>query len=71
MVVEMLLLLDKMYKLKTPQFNVDKRSAYAKGSNLMQEIVEYRGQHRFIPTSGMCFIKCIYYFTKKIREEKF
>ena len=31
----------------------------------MQEIVEYHGQNCYIPTSGMCFIKCINYFTEK------
>ena len=54
-----------VYKLNTPQFKVVKRSAYGKGTNHMQEIVEYHGQNCYIPTSGMCFIKCINYFTKK------
>ena len=48
-----------VYKLNTPQFNVVKRSAYGKGTNYMQKIVEYHGQNCYIPTSGMCFIKCI------------
>ena len=60
-----------LYKLDTPQFNVVKRSAYGKGTNYMQEIVEYHGQNCFIPTSGMCFIKCINYFTKKDYTEDF
>ena len=60
-----------VFKLNTPQFNVVKRSAYGKGFNYMQEIVEYQGQNCFIPTSGMCFIKCIIYFTKKDYTEKF
>ena len=34
-----------LYKLDTPQFNVVKRSAYGKGTNYMQEIVEYHGQN--------------------------
>ena len=54
-----------LYKLDTPQFNVVKRSAYGKGTNYMQEIVEYHGQNCYIPASGMCFIKCINHFTKK------
>ena len=54
-----------LYKLNTPHFKVVKRSAYGKGSNYMQESVEYHGQNCYIPTSGMCFIKCIKYFTKK------
>ena len=33
-----------VYNLKTPQFNVVKRSVYAKGSDYMQEIVKYHGQ---------------------------
>ena len=34
-----------VYKLKTPQFNVVKRSAYGRGTNHMQEVVEYQGQN--------------------------
>ena len=52
-----------VYKINTPHFKVVKRSAYGKGTNYMQEIVEYHGQNCYIPTSGMCFIKCINYFT--------
>ena len=48
-----------VYKLDTPQFKVVKRSAYGKGTNYMQVIVEYYGRNCYIPTSGMCFIKCI------------
>ena len=51
-------------KLNTPQFKVVKRSAYGKGTNYMQETVEYHGQNCYIPISGMCFIKCNIYFTK-------
>ena len=60
-----------IYKLNTPQFNVVRRSAYGRGTNYMQEIVEYHGQNCHIPTSGMCFIKCIKYFTKKDYTEEF
>ena len=31
----------------------------------MKEIVELCGQTSYIPTSGLCFIKCINDFTKK------
>ena len=55
-----------VYKLKTPESNVVKRSAYAKGTNHMQGIVQYRGQNCLIPTSGHCLIKCINLFAKKI-----
>ena len=37
----------------------------------MQKIVEYHGQNCYIPTSGMCVIKCINYFTKKNYTEEF
>ena len=60
-----------VYKLDTPQFKVVKRSAYGKGTNHMQELVEYYGQNCYIPTSGMCFIKCINNFTKKDYTEEF
>ena len=60
-----------VYKLYTPHFKVVKRSAYGKGANFMQEIVEYHGRNCYIPTSGMCFIKCINYFTKKDYTEEF
>ena len=60
-----------VFKLKTPQFNVVRRSAYGRGTNYMQEYVESHGQNCYIPTSGMCFIKCINYFTKKDDTEKF
>ena len=46
-------------KLNTPQFKVVNQSAYAKGINYMQEIVEYHGQICCNPTSGMCFTQCI------------
>ena len=60
-----------VYKLDTPQFKTVKRSAYGKGTNHMQEIVEYHGRNCYIPTSGMCFIKCVNYFTKKDYTEEF
>ena len=59
------------YKLDTPQFKVVRRSAYGRGTNYTQEIVEYLGQNCYIATSGMCFIKCINYFTKKDYTEEF
>ena len=60
-----------VYKLNTPQFKVVKRSAYGKGTNYMQEIVENHGQNCYKQTSGMCFMKCIIYFTKKDYTEDF
>ena len=41
------------YKLKKPQFNVVRRSAYGRGTNYMQRNVECHGQNCYIPTSGM------------------
>ena len=60
-----------IYKINTPQFIVDKRSPYGRGTNYMQEIVEYHGQNCYLPNSGMCFIKCIIFFTKKDYTEEF
>ena len=48
-----------VYILITPQFKVVKPSAYTQGTKKMKEIVEYRGQTCYIPTSGMCFIRYI------------
>ena len=60
-----------IYKLNTPQFKFVERSAYDKGINYMQAIVEYNGRNCYIPTSGHCFIKCINYFTRKDYTEEF
>ena len=60
-----------IYKLDTPQFKVVRRSAYCRGTNYTQETVEYLGQNCYIPTSGMCFIKCINYFTREDYTEEF
>ena len=60
-----------VYKLNTPQFNVVRRSAYVRGTNYMPETVECHGQNCYISTSGMCFFKCIIYFTKKDYTEEF
>ena len=60
-----------VFKINKPHFAFVKRSAYGRGPNYMQEIVEYHGQNCYIPNSGMCFIKCIKYFTKKDYTEGF
>ena len=60
-----------VYKINTPHFKVVKRNAYGKGTNFMQEIVEYHGQKCYIPNSGMCFIKCFNYFTKNDYTKEF
>ena len=60
-----------VYNLNRPQFNVVKRSAYGKGTNYMQEIVEHHVKNCYIPTSGHCFMKCIVYFTNKEYTKEF
>ena len=60
-----------VYKLNTPQFNVVKRSAYGKGTNYMQEILQFCGHISYIPTSGHRFIKSNNYFTKTDYTEEF
>ena len=60
-----------VFKLNTPHVNVVKGSAYGKGFNYMQQIVEHRRQNCYIPTSGMCCIKCIKNFTEKDYTEEF
>ena len=57
-----------VYKIDTPHFKIVKRSAYGRGTNYMQEFFENHGQNCYIPTSGMCFIKCI---LKKITQKNF
>ena len=60
-----------VYKLKTPHYKVVERSVYGKGINYIQEIVEYYGRNCYKPSSGMCSIKCINYFSKKDYTEEF
>ena len=60
-----------LYNLKTPEFNKVKRSQYGRGTDFKQDIVEYRGRNCYIPTTCTCFIKCIFYFTKKVYTEEF
>ena len=59
-----------VYKLNTPQFKLVRRSAYGRGTNYMQKIVEYHRQNCYIPTSGMCFVKRIKFFTNKDYTEE-
>ena len=61
-----------VYKLDTPQFKLVKRSAYGKGTNYMQVIVEYHGENCYIPTSGMCFLSNVLVISpKKITQKNF
>ena len=52
-----------IYKLNSPQFNKVNRSQYGNGCDFKHEIIEYRGNNCFIPTTGYCFVKCIIYLT--------
>ena len=60
-----------VYKWKTPQFKIAKRSCYGKGTNYMQEIVESHRQDCYILTTGHCFMKFNVYFSKKDYTEEF
>ena len=52
-----------IYKINTPQFNLNKRSQYGNGCNFKHEIIEYQGNNCFIPTKGYCFVKCVNFLT--------
>ena len=60
-----------LYKLNTPEYKKVNRSQNGGGTDFKQDIVEFRGNNCYIPTSGNCFIKCISYFTKKDYTEEF
>ena len=60
-----------LYKLNSPEFKKVNRSKYGRGTDFKQDIVEYIGNNCYIPTSGICFIKCINYFTKKDYAQEF
>ena len=54
-----------LHKLHTPVFKKVNGSQYGRGTGNKQDIVEYKGNNCYIPTSGNCFLKCNNYFTKK------
>ena len=60
-----------IHELNTPQFETVKRSAYAKSTNCMREIVGYHGQNCFIPTSRNCSIENLSFLTEKNYQEEF
>ena len=60
-----------VHKLKTTEFIVVKRNAYGRGVNYMKEIIEYRRKNCYIQSSGMCFLKCMKYFTDKNYTDEF
>ena len=55
-----------LYKLNTTEFKKVNRSEYARGTDFKQDIVEYKGKSCYIPTSGNCFIKCIFFHEKRL-----
>ena len=59
-----------MYKINTPEFKKLKKSQYGRGTDFKQNFVEFVGNNCFIPTSGICFIKCIKNFTDEEYTEK-
>ena len=60
-----------LYKLNTPDYKKVNRSQYGRGTHFKQDNVEYVGNNCYIPTSGICFTKCINYFSKKDYTEEF
>ena len=54
-----------LYKLNTPEFSRVNRSQIGRGTDFKQDFVEYIGNKCCIPTSGICFMKCIKYLTAK------
>ena len=59
-----------VYKVTKPQFKFVKRSAFAKYTNYMKEIVKYGRQNCSIPTCGLCFNKFVNYFSEKDYTEE-
>ena len=47
-----------LYKYNTPEIKKIIRSQYGRGTDFRQGIDEYIGNNCYIPTSGICFIKC-------------
>ena len=62
---------EMLYNLNTPEFKKVNRSQYGRGTDFERNIVEYIGSNCYIPTSGNCFINCIFYFTNKEYTQKF
>ena len=60
-----------LYNINTPEFDKVNRYQYGRGTDFEQDLVEYTGNTCCIPTSGNCFIKCIYHLTGKDCTQKF
>ena len=59
-----------IFKIKTPQFNLDNRSHYGNGCDFKHETVEYRGNNCCIPRKGYCFVKCLKFITGEDYRKK-
>ena len=46
-----------LYKLNTTEITKTNRSQYGKSTDFKQDIVEYKGNICYIPSSGHCFCK--------------
>ena len=60
-----------IYKLNTPQIKIVKRSACGKGTNYMQEIVQYHLQNCYIPISRKYFINGLFILLKMVIRKNF
>ena len=47
------------------------RSKVGKGTKLLKRINEYSGENCYIPTDGMCFIKCVKFILKRDMVDEF
>ena len=54
-----------LYKLNTRDFKKVNRSQYGEGTDCKQAIFEYKDNNCYIPSSEICFLKCISFFTEK------
>ena len=54
-----------LYKLNTTEFKKVNRSQYGKSTNFRQDIVEYNGNNCYIPSTGICYLNFINFFTEK------
>ena len=60
-----------VYQMNTPQFNVVKRSAYGKGTNYMQKIVEDQGKTVIYQLLECVLSNVLITSLKKIIQKKF
>ena len=60
-----------LYKLNTHHFSMVNRSQYGRGTVFKQDFVDYIGNNCYIPTTGICFIKCNNHLTDKHYTEDF